>query len=147
MIRVCITGIPGTGKTSVCRILSNMEIDCRGLDAISDELECTHDGEVDVDCLNERLTVDFDVAESHYSHMLPCSKVVILECDDAVLVKRLADRKYSEGKILENLETQSADIIFYEALERHPSSKIFRINTTLLSKEEVAERILAILNS
>lgn len=147
MIEVCITGIPGTGKSTACDILTLQGYKCMHLDSLSEELGCIDRGVVDVDCLNGKYSGSCDFAESHYSHMLNCRKVVILECSPDTLRNRIQDRGYSEAKIAENLESQDSDIIYQEALDRHPAGRIFRIAIDALSPEEVAARLESVLRS
>lgn len=141
MIRLCITGVPGTGKSTVCKLLNEMGFECHHLSSISERLGCVDNDIVDVDCLNAALKEDLSIAESHYSHLLNCNTVVILECETSVLRSRLKDRGYTEEKIAQNVEAQDSDVIFYETLERLPSTNIIKINTTHLEPEQVVARL------
>ncbi len=145
MIELCISGVPGTGKSTVCEFLTEMGYKCNHLNDVADETGCIQEGEVDVDCLKERIPGEISIVESHYSHALDCRKVVILECDPGILEERLLKRGYSASKVQENIESQSSDIIYYESLELRPSGRIFRIDTTGLSPWEVARRITMII--
>lgn len=147
MIRLCISGIPGTGKSTVCDALERMGYKCSHLNEISEKLGCNENGEVDVDCLQKKIQENLDVAESHYSHFLECSITVILECDPNIIRERLKAREYPESKISENIEVQECDIIYYEALERIPSGRIYRIDCTGYDPHEIAGRIDDILNT
>lgn len=147
MIRLCLTGIPGTGKSTVCDILEKRGYSCSHLNEVSEKLGCRENGEVDIECLQERISGNLDIAEAHYSHLLDCRIAVILECDPVTVRKRLQERKYPESKIAENLDVQESGIIYYEALEKLPSGRIFRIDCTGADPHEVAGKIEAILKS
>ncbi|WP_162509171.1 adenylate kinase [Thermogymnomonas acidicola] len=119
---------------------------CASLNELAREMGGFVNGdEVDIDLLScARLPYRF--VESHYSHLLPCSAVFILEVSEDTLRRRMEERGgYSEGgKIEENLETQRADIYFQEALERLPATRIFRINAEGKDPDAVAGTILSI---
>lgn len=145
MIEVCITGIPGTGKTSICDELRRMGYDCRHLDMLATELGCVNGESVDVDCLDSKFTENTSAVESHYSHFLHCRRVVLIECDQDVISERLKERGYSDEKIAENIEAQNSDVIYHEALDRVPATKITRLDSTGLTINEIAERIAGLI--
>lgn len=123
---ICITGIPGTGKTSLCRMLNLHGIKCTGLNGIAESSGLISDGVVDVDSLAS-VHIESTVVESHYSHFMKCSHVIILVDDEDVLRRRMELRGYSREKINENLDAQRAQTIYYEALDRIPAGRIFII--------------------
>ncbi len=125
---ICITGIPRTGKTSICNSLRKDGIDCRSADSIAEGLGCLVDGEVDLECLRARMVDSPEVIESHYSHLLNCDYVIILRTDTKSSEERMRLSNYTESKIKENLDAELADVIFYEALDGLPESRIFRVD-------------------
>ncbi len=139
---ISITGVPGTGKTSVCKELNTMGYRCDSLDALC--AECIESGEADIQCMDRITAGVTTTVESHYSHLLHCEYVVILEADEMDLKRRMEDRGYPDSKIEENLDVQRSGTIYYEALERIPAGRIFRINTSGLTTGEIAIRIIEI---
>ncbi|KAA8923463.1 adenylate kinase family protein [Thermoplasma sp.] len=142
---ICISGIPGTGKSTVCSIIGNMGYLCVEGNTLAARYGCLSGDEVDVDCLSDGLLRDgfSGIVAAHYSHLLPCDIVVILEADEAVLRKRMAERAYPPEKIQENLDAQRSDIIYSESLDRLPATRIFRIRNTDL--QATISKILGII--
>lgn len=144
---ICITGVPGSGKTTLSEALSKKGVTICNTDEIAAKLGCLSEGEVDVDCLEKNADFSgYDFVESHYSHLLNCEHVIILECDEQLLRKRMERRGYSEHKILENIDAQFSGTIYYEALQRLPSNRIYTINTTDMEPGAVVESVMAALS-
>lgn len=137
---ICITGVPKTGKTTICKLLSENGIQCNSLDDIATDLGCLQNGEVDVDCLSVKLP-DKRVVESHYSHLLKCDYVIVLRTDEAVLERRMKEAGYDASKIAENLDAQRSDVILSEAMESVPRNRIFFFETGNRDPKETTERI------
>ncbi|WP_175266593.1 AAA family ATPase [Acidiplasma cupricumulans] len=110
---MCITGIPATGKTTLCKMLNYSGIQCASLNEVLKNTGIISDGIVDIDQLR-RLELKYDVVESHYSHMIHCKYVIIIKDDENILRKRMEQRGYGNEKINENIEAQRSDIIYYE---------------------------------
>ena len=144
MIDLCITGVPGTGKTALCTCLNSLGVECVSAADLARDLNCIDSDTVDVDCLREKCG-DQEIVEGHFSHLLGCRKIVILTCSEDVLEKRLLERGYSEEKIRENMEAQRSGIIYSESLDLIPSLRIMEIETSKILPEETAQRILAFL--
>lgn len=138
MIEMCISGVPGTGKTSLCRYLADKGLQCHSADEIALRVGCMDGETVDVDCLNSRIS-DLPVVEGHYSHLLQCRRVLILTCREDILEKRLAERGYSLHKIMENLDVQRSGTIYFEALDRLPSTMIREVDTSCTDLEHTAD--------
>lgn len=67
------------------------------------------------------------VIDSHLSHYLPRKYVdlcIITKCGLKVLERRLKKRKYSKGKIRENLDAEIFDVCLNEAREKRHKIKI-----------------------
>lgn len=137
---ICISGVPKTGKTTICKLLNLNNIPCENLDSLATELGCLRDGEVDVERLAEKLP-EKRVVESHYSHLLSCDFVIILSTDEMVLENRMREAGYDLGKIAENIDAQRSEIIFSEALEKVPRNRIFLIETGDRTPEETFNEI------
>ncbi len=129
MTLFAITGTPGTGKTSVSEELRkrgytvidmNRHIREHGLLGDLDAKRDTH--EVDLDALNDSLE-EYRKAEgivlmdSHLSHFMDCSGIIVIRCKPDVLAHRLEARGYSCEKVLENVQSEVLDVILCEATE------------------------------
>lgn len=139
---ICISGIPGSGKSTVSEILSARGFRICDAAVIAENTGCRDGDEVDIDCLRER--GDFrncDAVQGHYSHLLSCDSVFILTADEETLRSRLKKRGYAESKIEENLDAQMAGITYYESLERLPATRIHFIDTSGSRPEETARTI------
>lgn len=125
----CISGIPGSGKSTICRLLNSEGIKCFNALDIPRSEKCVDHGEVDTDCLRFIISGNssVDVVESHFSHLLGCSSVIILERSEEGIEAELRMRGYNEAKISENLDALRADIIYAEALEAMPAGRIHKV--------------------
>ncbi len=129
MTLFAITGTPGTGKTSVSAELRsrgydvidmNAHIRSHGLLGELDKERDTH--EVDLEDLNDSLQAyreddELHLMDSHLSHFMDCSGIVVLRCDPNILSKRLEARGYSCEKVLENVQSEVLDVILCEAMD------------------------------
>lgn len=154
-MKIAITGTPGTGKSSVCERLKKRYpvIDLNKL--IEDEkLYTGMDKErktkiVDIDALVEHVAhLDIEnttVFEGHLAHYSPVDIVIVLRTSPSELRKRLSKKGFSEAKVKENVEAEALDVILVEAVER--SDNVYEIDTSSKEVEEVAERIIDIIES
>jgi len=154
-LKIAITGTPGTGKTSVCRILKKRYpvIDLNKL--IEDEkLYTGMDKErktkiVDMDVLVEHVVnlglENTTIFEGHLAHYLPVDIVIVLRASPSELRKRLNKKGFSEAKVKENVEAEALDVILVEAVER--SDNVYEIDTSSKEVEEVVERIIDIIEA
>ncbi|HEY3274878.1 MAG TPA: adenylate kinase family protein [Methanocella sp.] len=141
---IALTGTPGTGKSTVARIIDagfNV-IDLNAL--IKDRYNFGADPErggsllADLDGLTahvENLEGDY-VIEGHVSHFLPVDIVVVLRAAPRVLRDRLAGRGWSKAKIDENVEAEALDVILVEALELN--DRVYEIDGTCMTPEQMA---------
>ena len=148
---VALTGTPGTGKTSVSKILKKNGFDIVDLNRISNEKNFIIEKDiergsniVDIDNLNKYInqkyqTSDIVLIEGHLSHLLKCAdKIIILRCYPDKLRSNLSSRKWSEKKIQENVEAEILDVILCEAADLHSEKNIFEIDVTDLSIDDVS---------
>lgn len=147
---MAVTGTPGTGKTSACAHLVDVAVvDLR-------KLAEEHAEEFTVD--EERGSLEIDppvlekflprvkgvvVLEGHISHLLGPDIAIVLRCSPKVLKKRLANRGWSEEKILENVEAEAVDVVLIDAISECDS--VFEIDTTSMTPEQVADAISSII--
>ncbi len=125
----CISGIPGSGKSTICKLLNSDGIKCMNALDIPGTEKCVDNGEVDIDCLKFVISseITVDAVESHFSHLLGCSSVIILERSEEGTEEELRGRGYNEDKIRENLDALRAEIIYSEALDVMPAGRIHKI--------------------
>jgi adenylate kinase len=162
-----LTGTPGTGKTSVSKLLEKengwkiihlnelikekhlyIEVDEKR-DAVIADMELVreylkgtieqreHQGE-------HGIKNDVVVIESHLSHHI-ADVVIVLRTYPPELEMRLKNRGYSEKKIKENVEAEALDVILVEAFEW--CKIVFEVNTTGKNIEEVKQDIEKIIDN
>ncbi len=153
-MRIALTGTPGTGKTTVAKLLPFRVIDLNGLVreeghslGTDPERGCLI---ADVDALAERIEelapqedVEIAILEGHFSHQL-ASESIVLRTKPSVLRERLERRGYPEKKVRENLEAEALDVILVEAAEW--CDRVSEIDATETSPQEVADLVVKILN-
>ena len=133
MSPLALTGTPGTGKTTLARLLDHPRLE------LSDYYETSSDGRddggewlVDLEQLAAAAARDTSpeaVIEGHLSHRLGlCETVVVLRCHPDELRERLDARGYVEAKLRENLEAEALGIITAEALGT--GIKVHELDTT-----------------
>ena len=151
MVRCALTGTPGTGKTSISKLLNTKIVH------LSDYYEASAEGKtnsgewlIDLDKMNnlvKKLELEEVFYEGHTSHTLDnLDMVILLRCDPSILKDRLATRNYSEEKINENLEAEALNIIYDEALENITADKIFQLDTTKQTQQESAKNLIEFMN-
>jgi adenylate kinase len=147
MVRCALTGTPGTGKTSISKLLNTKIVHLSDYYEASSEGK-TNSGEwlINLDKMNnlvKKLELDEVFYEGHTSHTLDnLDMVILLRCDPSILKDRLASRNYSEEKINENLEAEALNIIYDEALENITADKIFQLDTTKQTPQESAKKLI-----
>ena len=127
---ISITGIPKVGKTTICKMLSSNGIECVSADSLALNLGCMEKNFVDLDCMKSRMLDLPRVIESHYSHLLMSSHVIILKSDPDEISARMRLAGYSDEKIAENIDAQISDTIYYESIERLPASRVIALELT-----------------
>jgi len=157
---VSISGTPGTGKTSVSKILEQKNFNVVDLNKLAIEknfvigVDEKRDSRIlDINLLNKYMEKNYtkkDVVfvEGHLSHLLKdMDKVILLRCHPSVLKKRLAKKKWSDTKIKENTDAEILDIVLCESVEIHPRKNIFEIDTTDKNTDQVTSCIIEIVEN
>jgi adenylate kinase len=164
MKTIIITGTPGTGKTTVSKIISNkLE---SSLIAVNDLIEEKHiyngyDAEkgyklVDIDALSKEISVklsgsndEYMIVEGHLAHEFNDDEhvdiVIVLRARPDILRKRLNKRNWSHSKVQENIEAEALDICTFESVELH-REKVHELDTSDLDADEVADIIIEIVS-
>ena len=149
-MRIAITGVPGTGKTTIARLLAKklgfkyIDLNKLLVEKFKPKYNDFYDSyEVDDEMLKEvsRYLPDNAIIDSHLSHLLDnIDFIILLKTDPNVLKERLEKRGYSFRKIFENIWAQNMGIIDSEL-----SGKYVTIDTTNRSPEEIVEEIVSTL--
>jgi len=152
MVVVAISGVGGTGKTSVAGLLAK-KLKWR-LVRLNDLAERT-DAYIGYDERRKSKIVSVAklkremeklgktpggknknlVIEGLYAHEFPADFVIVLRCNPRVLERRLRKKYKWETKIVENKEAEMINLVTEEALEFHQKEKnkkekVFEIDTT-----------------
>ena len=152
-MNIFITGTPGTGKSTVAKILSEKintrMISINTLKEIYSGVDKERESKiVDIKKLVEKIEdmIEGDVIiEGHLSQLLPFGDlVIVLRTHPKELQKRLKEKGYRNKKIEENLEAEALDVCLIEALENHKN--VYEIDTTGKTGEETASDITKILH-
>jgi adenylate kinase len=154
-----LTGTPGTGKTSVGKLLEKSRgwkviylNDLIKEEKLYSEVDEKRDAVVaDMKLVRARLAdileteengkgaghnnEEIVILESHLAHYI-ADTVIVLRAYPPELKKRLEKRGYSEEKVDENAEAEAIDLILVEADEW--CEKVFEVNTTGRKVEETA---------
>lgn len=151
-----ITGTPGVGKTSVAQRLAQrtgrVYLDIARL-VIEHRLHMGFDEEhkayvVDIqrcrEYLDQMLTCG-EVLDTHVVEAIPPSKVsyaFVLRLDPLQLRERLRARGYPERKIRENVEAEILGVVLADAVAHLGRERVYEVDTTNLSIDEVVQAIL-----
>mgnify|MGYP000111885259 CR=1 FL=1 len=155
-----ITGTPGTGKSTVARKVAEL-LGARVLDvgALAVErglvrryIESLGAYEVDVERVREAVRRECErggllVVEGHVADAIPPELVevaIVLRLDPVELERRLRERRYPEEKVLANVQCEILDTCLVESISNFGEEKVFEIDSTGKSVEEIAEEILEI---
>jgi len=145
-----LTGTPGTGKTTVAKLLQQHGYTIASINdiAFSQDFVTGKDVQrdthlIDMDAINAFLINHYTneqpmFIEGHTAHLIDCvEKVIILRCHPTTLQKRLTNKSWSTTKIQENTEAEALDIILSESVEQFKTKDIFEIDTTDKTPDQV----------
>lgn len=154
---IAISGTPGTGKTSVAKILAK-KLKANLIEVgklIGKEIPYKIDKqrktkEVSMrdarKAVKNKITSGYNIIDSHYSHMLKPDVVIVLRTNPKELMSRLKRKKWPYKKIRENIKAEILDAATIEALEHSGCRKdVYEIDTSRKSAEKVASLITEIL--
>jgi adenylate kinase len=163
MKTVLITGTPGTGKTTVSRIVAEkLETSLLAVNDLVDEKHIYNGVDVekgykvvDLDALANEIEFIIEnsdknhvIVEGHLAHEFSSDivdVVIVLRARPDILRKRLNKRDWSESKVYENIEAEALDICTFEAVELH-GNKVNELDTSDIDVEGVADIVIEIIN-
>jgi len=145
---ILVTGTPGTGKTTVSRLLAKavhakyvspeILLPRKGIDYTYDERRKTCI--VSIRRLRSSLaslagrTDRGLIIDSHIAFKITSSpklqRVIVLRCNPAVLERRLKRKHWSKRKISENVLAEILDICLWNAVQNYGWRRISEIDTT-----------------
>jgi adenylate kinase len=147
-----LTGTPGTGKTTIAKILCK-KLGLKYVDGKKviekKSLREGYDKELEAIIVDEKkLSEEFEkeknaVIDSHLAYFMKPKKVdlcVVLRCDAKELIRRLKKRKYNEEKIKENVQAEIMNVCGNDAFER--GHTVLEINTTRRNANNIVKLIL-----
>lgn len=141
MVRYALTGTPGTGKTTISKLLDQKII------ALSDYYKDSSEGKtgsgewiIDIDKIKKNVFITEDsILEGHFAHEFDnIDQIIVLRCDPKVLVERLKKRGYSKEKIRENLEAEAIGTIYSESLKCLDFTHVAQLDTSVHTASESA---------
>ena len=144
MQKYALTGTPGTGKTSVSKLLNEKVISLSNYYEKASEGK-TRDGEwlVDIGKLNQILeTSKSNLFEGNFAHKLDnIDKIIVLRCDPNILKERLEERGYNKEKVMENIEAEAIGLIFSESIDYVGKNNVIQLDTSNTDVESISNII------
>lgn len=142
-MKIIITGVPGTGKTSVANVLAEKTgwPIIRANDLVHREYVDTR--KLRMKALWTIKNMDNAILEGHLfcEVKLPVDHVIVLRTRPDVLEERLKPRGYPEKKIRENVMAEMLDYCLSRAEKKY--GEVWQVDTTERSPEETADLILS----
>ena len=153
-MRIAISGVPGTGKTEISKLLSKkLNYKLVSINEFAEELDAFigYDKEMESRILDmDKLKKEIKklkgniILEGHTSHLITVDIIIVLRCNPDILKKRLEKTFPSNPlKVQENLEAEILGVITSEAIMNN--KKVYEIDTSEKSVEQSVNDILRIL--
>jgi len=157
---VALSGTPGTGKTSVAKILQEEKYEVISVNDIAfkhDFLQGIdkkrNSNILDIERINEFICKNYAkknlvFIDGHAAHFLQAiERVVILRCHPKELKIRLEKRGWNKEKIRENVEAEILDVILCDTVENFKDNYIFEIDTTHKKIQDTVNSIIDIIQN
>lgn len=158
---IVITGTPGTGKSSVAKKLAE-RLNATHIDLsqyiIEEGLYTGYDVDrasfiIDEEKVVERIRMLISkygdiVIDTHFGEIIPreyVDKVIVLRTDPEELEKRLWMKGWWWEKIRENVEAEILSVCTHNAIDAFGEEKVYEVNTTSKTVDQVVDEILDIL--
>jgi adenylate kinase len=161
---VLITGVPGTGKSTIAKMLAKEKgaalIDINKLAGVLKLYSGvdSQDGAkiVKLDELASELSAAIKaekkskpvIVEGHLGceMKLPVQKVIVLRCEPKTLRARLASRNYPQEKVAQNALSEALDYCTVLSEKNYGEKKVWEIDTTGLSEKQVLAKCISLLS-
>ena len=144
---IVVTGVPGTGKTTVARILSKrLSLPLIEVNKLVRQKKLYTKKEKGCLVVNMKKLAaalrGFDgIAEGHVLCELPLpGTAVVLRTSPRALKRRLAPRRYPRQKVLDNIEAEALDYCAINAKQNY--KKIIQVDTTGLPPSQSAAKVM-----
>ncbi len=157
---IVISGTPGTGKTLLAKRLAEKLGACYvnlSNIVIGKKLYTEYDASRNTFVVDEERVREYlrklaqkcklVVVDSHYGEISPrelVDRIIVLRLDPVELEKRLRKRGWNESKIKENIQAEILGVCTINALEEQGEDKVFEINVTGKSLEDIVREALDI---
>jgi adenylate kinase len=157
---ILVTGTPGTGKTTVSRLLATELRACyvnpknllrrKGIDYTYDEKRKTRTISLAKlrNALSEHaaqaahgLVIDTHIAPE-IGNLPRLVRATVLRCDPVVLQRRLERKGWSKPKINENVQAEIFDICLWDAVKNYGWNKIVELDSTDNTPSQVVRLIM-----
>ena len=157
---VALSGTPGTGKTSVAKILQEKKYEVISVNDIAFQhdflqgIDKKRNSKIlDIERINEFISKNYEkknlvFVDGHAAHFLQTiERVIILRCHPTELKIRLEKRGWNKGKIRENVEAEILDVILCDTVENFKDNYIFEIDTTHKKIQDTVNSIIDIIQN
>lgn len=149
VMRIAITGTPGTGKDTIAEMLAKkmgLEVVDIGRLAIEKKYgkkDTERDTfEVNIGKLKKELKGKQGIFVSNWAELMPNDITIVLRCAPKELAKRLKKRKWPEAKIKENIEAECLDSCLISAIGN--AKTVYELDNTK-TKEKTVKKIIELI--
>jgi adenylate kinase len=159
---IIIAGTPGTGKTTIAKLLAKkingLHIDVSRY-VIDNKLYIDYDEKRLSYVIDEERTVNAlkniiaksdkpVIIDTHYPEIIPpeiVDYVFVLRTHPRILEERLKRKNWPMNKVRENVMAEILSIVTYNVINRFGEDKVFEIDTTNKSPDEIVDYIIDVI--